>query len=109
MQVILLPKVLEYLGELAVILYEKGYFGFEETASKYVMELYDDIIMNLPVKLHRPAPDYFDKYGKNMEYAIFKKNKHTQWYVFFRVYQKDGEVIFQVRYIGNNHTVAQYL
>ena len=65
--------------------------------------------MNLPVKLHRPAPDYFNKYGKNMEYAVFKKNKHTQWYVFFRVYQKDGEIIYQVRYIGNNHTIAQYL
>ncbi len=109
MQVIFLEKVLEYLEDLAVTLYEKGYFGLENTASKYVVELHDDIVMNLPVKLHRPAPSYFDQYGENMEYAVFNKNKHTQWYVFFRVYQIDGKIIYQVRYIANNHTAAQYL
>jgi len=83
MQVILLPKVLEYLGELAVILYEKGYLGFEETASKYVMELYDDIIMNLPIHLHRPAPDYFDKYGKKYGVCRFQeKQAHAMARVF---------------------------
>jgi hypothetical protein len=108
MQVILLPEVLQYFENLVIILYEKGYFGFEETALKYVTELYDNIIMNLPAKLHKPAPKYFDKYGKDMEYAIFKKNKHTSWYVFFRVYQTNEENIYQVRYIANNHTIAQY-
>jgi len=109
MKVIALPEVDEYLKVLVKILWQKGYFAFEETAQKYVDDLYDDIKENLPIRLHRPAPSYFDEYGENMEYAVFKKNKHTQWYVFFRVYQMDGEIIYQVRYIGNNHTVAQYL
>ena len=109
MKVIALPEVNKYLQDLVAILLQKEYFAFEDTAQKYVDDLYDNIKTNLPIHLHRPAPAYFDQYGKNMEYAVFKKNKHTQWYVFFRVYQKDGEVIFQVRYIGNNHTVAQYL
>jgi len=109
MQVILLPEVLEYLEKLTIILYEKEYFSFEETSLKYVIELYDDIIKDLPAKPHKPAPKRFDKYGKNMEYAVFRKNRRTHWYVFFRVYFHNGEKIYQVRYIANNHTIAQYL
>ena len=109
MNVLFLPKVFEYFENLAKILHKKGYFVFRETARQYVTELVNDIKTNLPTRLHRPAPKYFDKYGKNMEYAVFKKNRHTHWYVFFRTYWKNGEEIYQVRYIGNNHTVAQYL
>lgn len=68
-----------------------------------------DIKQNLPVKLKKPAPAYFDKYGKQMLYATFRKSKATQWYVFFNIYQQKGETIFIIRYIGNNHTVAQYI
>ena len=109
MHVILLPEVLEYLENLTVILYDKGYFSFEDTALKYIVELYDDIITTLPMRLHKPAPKYFDKYGKNMKYAIFKKSKNTLWYVFFKTYEKDEENYFLIRYIGNNYTVAQHL
>ena len=109
MQVILLPEVVDYLEDLSVILYEKGYFSFENTALNYVIELYDEIISYLPTRLHKPAPPYFDKYGKNMKYAAFKKNRRTSWYVFFTKYLKDGEEIYLVRYIANNHSVAQHL
>ena len=109
MSVIFLPEVRKYFNDLIPVLYENGYFGFKETAKKYVDDLFEDIETNLPVSLHKPAPNYFDKYGKNMEYALFKKNKRTQWYVFFRKYRERGELIYQVRYIGNNHTVSQYL
>jgi hypothetical protein len=109
MQVILLPEVLIYLENLSIILYEKGYFSFEETSLKYVLELYDDIIITLPILAHKPAPDYFDQFGKNMKYASFKKNKHTTWYAFFTTYKVEEEIIYLVRYIANNHTVAQYL
>ena len=109
MQVILLPEVLNYLEDLAVILYKKGYFSFEETSLKYIIELYDDIITTLPTRLHKPAPRYFDKYGNSMKYAVFRKSRNTSWYVFFKTYEKDSEKIFLIRYIGNNHTVAQYL
>ena len=109
MKVLTLPKVRQYLEELSYILYEKGYFGFLDTSEKYVEELFDDIKKNLPTKLHKPAPKYFDKYGKNMYYASFVKNKHTTWYAFFTKYDDNGEIIYLVRYIANNHTVAQYL
>ena len=109
MSVIFLPEVRKYFNNLIPVLYEKEYFGFKETAKKYVDDLLVEIVTNLPICLHKPASNYFDKYGKNMEYAVFKKSKHTQWYVFFRAYKENDEEIYQVRYIGNNHTVAQYL
>ena len=109
MQVILLPEVLEYFDNLVVILYKKNYFGFEESARKYILELYDDIIITLPVRVHKPAPEYFDKYGKRMKYAAFKKNRSTTWYVFFTTYNENEEIVYLVRYVANNHTIAQYL
>jgi len=109
MKVLAIPEVRIYLQNLALILYEKEYFGFEDSARKYVIDLFEDIKANLPTLPSKPAPTYFDKYGKNMEYAVFRKNKHTHWYVFFRVYWENGEEIYQVRYIANNHIIAQYL
>jgi len=109
MSVIFSPAVRKYFDNLIPVLYEKEYFGFKETAKKYVDDLFDDIETSLPTHLHKTSPSYFDKYGKNMEYAVFRRNRHTHWYVFFRVYRKDDEEIYQVRYIGNNHTIAQYL
>jgi len=109
MKVIAIPEVVRYIENLIPVLYEKGYFGFRETAKKYVDELYNDILTTLPERLHKPAPAYFDKYGKDMEYATFKKNKRTTWFVFFEIYEDNGEIFYLVRYIANNHTVAQYL
>ena len=107
--VIILPEVQQYFRELSYILYEKDYFGFLEASEKYVEELVYDIKTTLPICLHKPAPKHFDRYGKGMYYASFRKNKNTQWYVFFRIYIENGETFYQVRYIANNHTVAQYL
>jgi len=109
MKVLAIPSVLSYIGSLVPILYEKGYFGFEDSAQRYVDELADDIFDNLPIRRHRPAPWYYDKYGKGMYYAAFPKNKHTTWYAFFTKYEEGGETIFLIRYIGNNHTEAQHL
>ena len=109
MPVIIIPEVLEYFEELVEVLYEKEYFGFEETALTYVVELYDDIIANLPLKPCKPAPKRFDKYGKGMNYAVFRKSKRTSWYVFFKTYRKNDEIVYLVRYIANNHEIAQYL
>jgi len=107
MSVILLPEVQEYMKELQIILYEKDYFRFEEAAQRYTDELLDDILETLPDRLSKPAPEYFNKYGTCMEYASFKKNKRTTWYVFFEIYEDTGEIIYLVRFIANNHTVAQ--
>ena len=111
MSVKFIPEVLDYFEELMIILYEKGYFSLEDSAQKYVIDLVSDIKVNLPIRSHKPAPIYFERYGKNMKYAGFKKNKRTTWYAFFNTYKDEntGENIYLVRYIANNHTVAQHL
>ena len=103
------PEVLKYSKNLVQILYEHGYFGFKDSAKKYVKELFDEISSSLPIRLHKPAPKYFEKYGHNMKYAAFRKNKHTIWYVFFETYLEHEEVIYFVRYITNNHVAAKHL
>jgi hypothetical protein len=109
MKVAALPEVQQYLESLKKILLEREYFGFEESAQRYVDDLFWDIKTTLPTRLSRPAPKHFDRYGKNMEYATFRKNKHTTWYAFFTTYRENGEEIYLVRYIANNHVIAQYL
>jgi hypothetical protein len=109
MKVLVVPEVQVYMQKLVFILFEKGYFSYEDNARKYVKELYDDFKTNLPTRSHKPAPKHFDTYGKNMKYAGFPKNKRTTWYVFFTTYMENGEEIYLVRYIANNHTIAQYL
>jgi len=109
MQVIVTPKVQNYLDSLIPILYEKEYFGFVDSAITYVHELLDDIKINLPKRPHKPAPPHFYRYGKGLFYASFRVNKQTEWYAFFTKHNENGEIVYLVRYIANNHTVAQYL
>lgn len=104
----LLPEVLDYFNELSSTLYEKNYFGFEENALEYVDDLLNEIEATLHVRQKRNAPPYFNKYGRDMYYSSFLKNKNTEWYVFFNVYQKQGETIYLVRFISNNHVSAQH-
>ena len=109
MKVIILPQVLDYLDKLVYILYEKNYFYFLDSSERYVDELLYNIEKQLPVKTKKSAPKHFtDLYGKGLYYATFPKNKRTQWYAFFRIYQVDGEIYYQVRHIENNHTAAHY-
>jgi hypothetical protein len=113
MKVLFLPEVREYFRELAGILYQKGYFGLEEAAIEYARGLFNDISSKLPNKIKKPAPAHFNRYGENMYYAVFKKNQRTRWYVFFNIYTniytKNGETIYLVRYMNNNHVTAQHL
>jgi hypothetical protein len=109
MSVIILPKVLDYFEYLVLLLYQKEYFSYLETSKQYVEELLDDVKTTLPNRLHKPAPLYFDRYGKDMKYAAFKKSKHTTWYAFFKTYNMGDETVFLIRYIANNHIIAQYL
>jgi len=109
MRVLFLPEIQEYFYKLEIIMYEKEYFSFEDTAHKYVDDLIFDIKENLPYVRHRPAPNFYNKYGKELYYATFKKNKRTQWYAFFSKYIVGGETIYLVCYIGNTHTEAHHL
>ena len=109
MMVFFLPEVRQYLRELVEILYEKGYFGFEESAIRYVRELIFDIRDTLPKRLAKEAPPRFNRYGEHLYYATFRKSKATQWNVFFSRYRVNGEIHYLVRYISNNHMVSQHL
>ncbi len=109
MKVVILPEVVDYLLELSDRLYEKEYFGFEETAIKYTDALFDAIQTELPYKSPKPAPVYFEKFGSGMSYVTFKWNKNTSWYVFFNTFRYDGDIIYYVQYISNNHMIAQFL
>lgn len=107
MKVLFLPEVEEYLVELTDILYQKEYFGFKENAIQYITELVQEIVVSLPTKHKKLAPTYFGRYGDDLHYSSFKRNQNTQWYVFFTIYEK--EQVCLVRYMGTNHTIAQYL
>ena len=109
MKVLIKPEVVDYFLELADALYDKGYFGLEENAIRYARELFLEIKKELPLKPKKKAPGYFNKYGKGMSYAVFKRNRNTSWYAFFNVYRTGGEVVYFVRYVSNNHVIAQFL
>ena len=109
MKVLATTEVNEYWENLITILYEKGYFGSEKFAQRYVDELVYDIRTNLPYRISKPAPKCFEKYGEELRYASFKKNRRTTWYVFFETYEENEEITYLVCHIENNHTAAQYL
>ena len=109
MRIIFAPEVNNYLDSLMKILFEKGYFGFQDSAYNYVKDLVDDILSNLSTRQHKPASKYFEKYGEDLHYASFPKNKRTTWYAFFTKYDDNGDTVYLVRYIANNHTVAHHL
>jgi len=106
MEIIYSKKVRTHFEILIPKLHELGYFSFEETARKYVDEIFIEIEKQLPTQRHRSAPERFEKYGKGMKYIVIRKNKRTHWYIFFITALKDGEIIYKVRYIANNHTIA---
>ena len=110
-QVLALPEVRNYFAELMQILYNEGYFSFESNAIEYVTDLFADIEQNLPTKSKKPAPDHFQKYGKNLFYASFRKSRHTQWYVFFTIHTDalSDTQTFLIRYVSNNHMISQFL
>lgn len=108
-KVVFLPEVRSYFMTLSEILYNKEYFGFEESAIQYVEDLFYEIRDTLPKRPYKPAPRYFERYGKGMSYSIFKKNRATQWFVFFNIYENQDEFIYLVRYISNNHLIAHRL
>lgn len=105
MRVIYDPKVITFLTELIEVLYTKDYFGFKDSAIDYVVELVNDIDGTIHRRPKKKAPEHFSKYGKNMFYVSYKKNEWTHWYIFFNL----EDDIYYVRYISNNHAIAQYL
>lgn len=109
MSVRFLPEVSQQFVDLVKVLYDKGYMSFPDAAQEYSESLFREIQASLPLKVHRKAPPWFDRFGKEMSFATFPKNKHTIWYAFFNVYYIGSETIYLVRYLSNNHVIAQHL
>ena len=109
MKVLFSPQVRLYFQEMAEIIYEKEYFGFEDSAIEYVRELIFEIRNNLHNRPMKSAPTYFDRFGQNLYYSSFRKNKSTQWYVFFAIYSENGEDVYLVQYLSNNHIISKHL
>ncbi len=109
MRVVFLPEVEDYLIELSELLHENDYFGFKENAVRYISELVLEIETSLPKKTKKTAPAYFDRFGKGMLYSTFRKNKNTQWFVFFSTYEIKNELVYLICYISNNHVDSHHL
>lgn len=80
-EVIFTPKVIRYLDDLVVLLYEKEYFGFIDAAEVYVSNIYDAIPKIVKVFQHKKTPEKLRYLGSN--YIFYKANSRTTWYVFF--------------------------
>ena len=106
-----LPEVRLYLSDLIRILFEDEYFSFEDNAIAYVTDLVSEIETDLPFKTRKPAPNYFVRYGENMFYSSFRKNRETTWYVFYTIHhnKEQNSTTFLIRYISNNHVIGQHL
>lgn len=109
MKVLFLPEVVDHFLELAEVLYDKGYLGFEDVAIAYAEQLFRDIQANLNIKVKRGAPAYFQRYGTDLFYSAFKHNRQTTWYVFYSIHDVDGETIYLIRHLTNNHMIAHHL
>ena len=109
MKVLFLPEVVDQFLELAEILYNNGYLGFKDAAQAYAEQLFRDIQNKLPIKVKKGAPAFFERYGTDLYYSTFPRSKRTLWYVFYSVHNVNGEKTYLIRYLTNNHVIAQHL
>lgn len=96
--IILQQEVIDFLENLVEILFEKGYFRFEESAQIYVSKIYDFIEFELTKFPHKQTPNKLLRFGS--KYAFYKANDRTTWYIFFE--SKGNRYV--VTHITNNHT-----
>ncbi|MCD8179271.1 MAG: hypothetical protein LUE98_18445 [Tannerellaceae bacterium] len=96
-----------YLKDLVDILYYEDYFSFELAAVEYVNSLTKEMESTIHIKQKHKAPAYFSRYGKDLWYVCYPKNKRTTWYFFF-TYHPDDDTYF-IRYITNNHVAGHLL
>lgn len=97
--------VLLYLDQLFDVLIEKGYFSFYETSALYIEDLVAFVEKSIHTTPHKVAPDYFSRYGTNLHYISYNRNKYTTWYIFF----EKTSFRYYIRHITNNHVAGKYL
>lgn len=103
-KVIFTPTVISYLDNLVQVLYKKEYFGFIDSAEKYVSQIYDSVTENIKKNSYKTAPKELKHLGS--KYVFYKANSRTVWYIFFE--NKDEKYL--ITNIVNNHSdEAKYL
>jgi hypothetical protein len=92
-----LPEVEDYLEDLIEILYQKEYFGFEESSYEYVLRIVNYVLENIETIKAKITPE--DLIHRGSFYITYQSSKRTTWYIFY-----DREDLnFLIRYISNNH------
>lgn len=86
------------IDELLRVLFLNNYFGFEDSAFKYVEKIYDFIKVNISKPISRNTPKKLQKFGK--KFLKYKANNQTYWYIFFD--QKGSQIL--INHIFNNHS-----
>lgn len=76
-EVIYSRVALAFMKDLVTVLYEKDYFGFEDSALNYVSNIQNFIENNINIISSLPAPSYFSKYKSGMKYISYQANKRT--------------------------------
>lgn len=97
MKVIYSPLVESDLLNLIDILIEEEYLYSYPFAIKYVDDLVDYVDNHINNCLHKPAPEFFCKYGNDMKYMIYNRFNIT-WYILF---EEHSDCYF-IKYITNN-------
>jgi len=64
MKITFLKTVRLYFEKLIPKLHDLGYFSYNETAKRYVEEIFTEIEKQLPFQIHRPAPVHFENMAK---------------------------------------------
>lgn len=97
-------NVLLFLEELIDVLIEKGYFSFYDTSVMYMEDIVSYINKSIETAPHKKAPVYFSKFGNNLYYITYIRNKQTTWYILF----EKGYDYYYIHHITNNHVSGQY-
>lgn len=92
-------KTFNKLQVLAVKLYNKKYFSFEDNAEEYVNNITYFIENEIEFAHKRRAVSKTKFYAKNQFFITYKANKRTSWYIYF--VEDNGNYI--ITHIDNNH------
>jgi hypothetical protein len=102
--VIVNPNVVDYLDDLAMLLFVENYFRFMESAENYVNEIFD-FILTVPSQISYDITNEKSKYyNKNLKYCRYRANKKTTWFIYF----ERNKNRYYIEHIENSHTLANY-
>lgn len=94
-----LPEVEDYLENLVEILYQREYFGFEESSYDYVLALVNYILEFIAISNPMTVPIELESKGDF--YIVYNSSKRTSWYILFE--REDSHYL--ITYITNNHQI----